>query len=110
MGHELLFNALLMLAWLWLGRLGWWAWRHGRPAALQATPTPATPIKTRAVASAFVPPLSHRCAGNPGHTIPSTMAAGRMSRAACLWLHLSRPTAWGQPSSGGPAHRRWPPG
>jgi hypothetical protein len=35
MGHDSLFNALLMFAWLWLCMLGWWAWRHGRPAPLQ---------------------------------------------------------------------------
>jgi IS1 family transposase len=48
MGYNSLFDALLMLAWLWLCMLGWWAWRHGRLALLQATPTPAKSIKKRA--------------------------------------------------------------
>jgi hypothetical protein len=39
-----------------------------------------------------------------------TISVCRMPRYACLWLRLSRPTAWVQPGSGGPAHRRWPPG
>src|SRR5262245_8483517 len=40
MGHHSLFDALLMRAWLWLGRLGWGAWRHGRPASLVAALEP----------------------------------------------------------------------
>jgi hypothetical protein len=60
MGHDLLFDALLMLSWLWLCGLGWWAWRHGRPAPLQATPTPATPIKTRAKELTPCPGLIHQ--------------------------------------------------
>jgi IS1 family transposase len=60
MGHDLLFDALLMLAWLWLCMLGWWAWRHGRPAPLQATPTPAKPIKKRAKEPIPFPGLIHK--------------------------------------------------
>src|SRR5712691_7945633 len=48
MAHDPLFDALLMLAWLWLTILVWWVWRHRRPAPLQTTPTLAKPIKPRA--------------------------------------------------------------
>jgi IS1 family transposase len=60
MGHDSLFDALLMLAWLWLCLLGWWAWGHGRPAPLQATPTPAKPVKTRAKELTPFPGLIHK--------------------------------------------------
>jgi hypothetical protein len=60
MGHDSLFDALLMLAWLWLCMLGWWTWRHGRPAPLQAAPTPAKPIKKRAKESTPFTGLIHK--------------------------------------------------
>jgi IS1 family transposase len=60
MGHDSLFAALLMLAWLWLGMLGWWVWRHGRPAPLQATLTPAKSIKRRAKEPTPFPGLTHK--------------------------------------------------
>jgi IS1 family transposase len=38
MGHDLLFDALLILAGLWLSLLVCWIWRKGRSAQLQTTP------------------------------------------------------------------------
>jgi IS1 family transposase len=60
MGHDSLFDALLMLAWLWLCLLEWWAWRHGRPALLQTTPRPAKSIKIRAKEPTPFPGLIHK--------------------------------------------------
>jgi hypothetical protein len=60
MGHDPLFDALLVLAWLWLGMLGWRAWRQGRPAPLQTTPTSAKPLKKRAKAPPPFAGLTHK--------------------------------------------------
>jgi hypothetical protein len=60
MGHDSLFDALLILAWLWLCMLGWWAWRHGRLAPLQATSTPTKPIKKRATEPTPFPGLIYK--------------------------------------------------
>ena len=47
MGHDQLFDALLLLGLLWLSVLVYWVWLQRRLAASQTTPTPATPIKKR---------------------------------------------------------------
>jgi IS1 family transposase len=60
MGHDLLFDALLMLAWLWRGMLGWCAWRQGRPAPLQTMPTSAKPLKKRAKVPPPFAGLTHK--------------------------------------------------
>jgi IS1 family transposase/transposase-like protein len=48
MGHHPLFDALLMLAWLWLGLLVWWAWLKGRSVPARTTFLPAKPMRKRA--------------------------------------------------------------
>jgi transposase-like protein len=48
MGHDLLCDALLILACLWLGMLVWWAWLKGRSAPVQTTFLPAKPMRKRA--------------------------------------------------------------
>ena len=62
MGHDSLLDALLMLAWLWLCLLGWWAWRYGRPGPLQAMLTPAQLTKKGAKEPAPVTGLIHKYA------------------------------------------------
>jgi IS1 family transposase len=60
MGHDQLFDDLLLLGALWLCMLLYWAWRQVRPAPCQTTPTPATPIKTRSKALKPFPGLTYK--------------------------------------------------
>jgi hypothetical protein len=46
-------------------------------------------------------------AGGRRVTKPISVFVCRMRACVCLWLHLSRPTAWAPPGSGSRAHRRW---
>jgi len=48
MGHHPLFDALLILACLWLGMLLWWAWLKGRSALTLTICLPAKPMRKRA--------------------------------------------------------------
>jgi hypothetical protein len=59
MGHDQLCDAPLLLGLLWLWILLYGAWRRGRPAACQRTPTPAMPIKTRSCDPKLFPGLIH---------------------------------------------------
>ncbi len=47
MGHDSLFDALLMLAGVWLGLLVWRAWRQGQSAPARMTLTPVKPMRRR---------------------------------------------------------------
>jgi IS1 family transposase len=59
MGHDPLCDALLLLGWLWLCLLLYWAWRRERPTTCQTTPTPAQPIKKRSYDPKPFPGLLH---------------------------------------------------
>jgi hypothetical protein len=48
MGHHPLFDALLMLAWLWFGLLVWWAWLKGRSVPARTPCPPAKLLRKRA--------------------------------------------------------------
>ena len=47
MGHDQLFDALLLLGLFWLSMLVYWVWLQKRLAVSQTTPTPTTSIKKR---------------------------------------------------------------
>lgn len=78
MGHDLFFHVLLLLGLLCLCLLLYGAWRRGRAATCQTTPTPAQPIKKRSCDPKPFPGLIHKphcdtCehATEPCHQVPS---------------------------------------
>jgi hypothetical protein len=60
MGHDQLFDALLLLGLLWLSMLVYWVWLQRRLAASQTMPTPATSIKKRSKEPTLVVGLIHK--------------------------------------------------
>src|SRR5262245_49873696 len=60
MGHDPLCDAPLLLRLLWLCMLLYGAWRRGRSATCQTTPTPAKPIKKRSCDPQPFPGLIHK--------------------------------------------------
>jgi hypothetical protein len=60
MGHHPLFDVLLMLAWLWLGLLVWWAWLKRRSVPALTIFLPAKPMSKRAKAPQPFVGLTHK--------------------------------------------------
>jgi transposase-like protein len=60
MADDQLCDAPLLLGLLWLCLLLYWAWRRGRPATCQTTPTHAHPIKKRSCDPKPFPGLIHK--------------------------------------------------
>lgn len=60
MGDDRLCDALLILVWLWLCILVYWAWLQGRPAPVQTTPLPTKRIKKRTKEPQPFPGLIHK--------------------------------------------------
>src|SRR5262245_61745208 len=60
MGHDQLFDALLLLALLWLCLLLYWAWRRAQLAMDRSPSTAATPITKRSRDPKPFPGLIHK--------------------------------------------------
>ena len=72
MGHDVLFEASVLLGILWLCMLLRWAWRRVRPTTWYSTPTPATPIQRHSPEPKPFPGLIHKpCCDACEHTMAS---------------------------------------
>lgn len=60
MGHNQLFDALLLLYLLWLSLLMYWVWLRRRPSGSQTTPMLTTPLQTHSKELKPFPGLTHK--------------------------------------------------
>jgi len=87
MGHDRLYDTLLLLELLWLSMHLYWVWLRGRPATSPTTLTPAAAItkhskESTPFAGLLHKPLCDACEhAAPAHGHPGTPTHGRYTAA-----------------------------